>query len=196
MSGQNTYGNAGQVGQGLAEEKLFKVGELAKAVGKTVRAMHLYEEMGLLSPVSRSQGGYRLYTEEAIGRVQWIARLQDMGFSLPDIQGFLRDWQHSANGPSGMGRVVSLFEAKLAETRANVQRLQQLETDLKESLDYLTLCVTSCAPTHTQKDCGCCDHPGHDTKDAPQLVAGLARSQPSSKHDFDVPLRALEGNRS
>src|SRR5258706_8409333 len=107
-------------------EKLFRVGELAKGVRKTVRAMHLYEEMGLLHPVSRSTGGYRLYSEEAISRVRWISRMQELGFSLPEVQSFLKNWEGSQNGPQGMGHVRGVFEAKLADTRNQIARLREL----------------------------------------------------------------------
>ena len=50
----------------MSEAKLLRVGELARVVGKTVRAMHLYEEMGLVKPASRSAGGYRLYAADAV----------------------------------------------------------------------------------------------------------------------------------
>jgi MerR family transcriptional regulator, copper efflux regulator len=166
------------------DEKLIKVGELAKAVGKTVRAMHLYEEMGLLRPVSRSTGGFRLYTTEAVSRVNWISRMQDMGFSLPEVQGFLRTWESSENGPNGMRRVRAVFEEKLAETRAQIARLQTLGRDLEASLSYLELCGT-CGPSHKQSDCGGCDQPGHDPIAAPELVSGMARSH------IDVPLTSL-----
>ena len=169
-------------------EKLMRVGELAKAVGKTVRALHLYEEMGLLKPVSRSAGGYRLYTEDALGRVNWISRLQAMGFSLPDVQGFLRDWEEAANGPAGMARVRSVFEAKLAETRAALEAMQQLERDLESSLSYLHLCGT-CAPSHGHHDCACCDQPGHEAQ-PPDLVSGLARPA-----RIDVPVTNLTDER-
>ena len=43
---------------------LLKVGELAKRTGKTVRAIHLYEELGLLAPAVRSKGGFRLYSRQ------------------------------------------------------------------------------------------------------------------------------------
>ena len=41
---------------------LLKVGELARRTGKTARAIHLYEELGLLTPAVRSKGGFRLYS--------------------------------------------------------------------------------------------------------------------------------------
>ena len=48
---------------------LLRIGQLATACGKTARAMHLYEELGLLKPVVRSKGGFRLYSRAAIHRV-------------------------------------------------------------------------------------------------------------------------------
>jgi DNA-binding transcriptional MerR regulator len=173
-------------------EKQYKVGDLAKVAGKTVRALHLYEELGLLRPISRSAGGYRLYTDEAVSRVRWIARMQDMGFSLPEIQDFLKNWEDSANGPLGMGRVRAVFEAKLAETRDTVTRLKALERELQASLAYLDLCGT-CEPSHTQKDCGCCEQPGHDPARTPDLVSGLAR--PHGRPDVPLGHLMTEGNR-
>ena len=57
----------------------MKIGELARKTGKTVRALHLYEEMGLLKP-GRSEGGFRLYGPDELARVYWIGKLQKMGF--------------------------------------------------------------------------------------------------------------------
>jgi MerR family transcriptional regulator, copper efflux regulator len=167
-------------------EKLMRVGELAKVVGKTVRAMHLYEELGLLRPVSRSAGGYRLYTDEAASRVKWITRMQELGFSLPEVQSFLKNWESSDNGPAGMYRVRAVFDAKLSETRAQIARLKDLERELQASLAYLDLCGR-CEPIHKQNECGCCEQPGHDPATAPELVAGLAKSHTQ----FDVPVGHL-----
>src|SRR5215813_7832626 len=173
-------------------ERLYKVGDLAKATGKTVRALHLYEEMGLLRPDSRSAGGYRLYADDALARVNWIGRMQELGFSLPEIQSFLRQWEQSANGPLGMGHVRAVFEAKLADTRESMVRLGRLERDLQASLAYLELCGT-CGPSHMQKDCGCCTEVGHDPQKTPELVAGLAR--PHARPDVPVGHLTTEGNR-
>jgi DNA-binding transcriptional MerR regulator len=50
----------------------WKVGELAKRTGVSVRALHHYDEIGLLSPSHRSEAGYRLYTEIDVARLQQI----------------------------------------------------------------------------------------------------------------------------
>jgi DNA-binding transcriptional MerR regulator len=88
---------------------LLKVGELAKRTGKTVRAIHLYEELGLLQPSVRSKGGFRLYSLRAAKRIEWIQKLQDLGFSLTEIKAFLRDWEDSETAPKAMDRIREIF---------------------------------------------------------------------------------------
>ena len=46
----------------------LRVGDLARRTGKSVRAIHLYEELGLLEPATRSSGGFRLYHDAAVDR--------------------------------------------------------------------------------------------------------------------------------
>ena len=58
------------LGHSIQRGNLLRVGDIAKATGKTVRAIHLYEELGLLAPVTRSSGGFRLYDPAAIERVR------------------------------------------------------------------------------------------------------------------------------
>ena len=65
--------------------RLWKVGELAKHTGLTVRALHHYDEIGLLSPSHRSEAGYRLYDGEDIARLLQILSLRQLGFSLDEI---------------------------------------------------------------------------------------------------------------
>src|SRR5512135_122848 len=68
---------------------VWKVGELARQTGLTVRTLHYYDEIGLLSPSGRTAAGYRLYTVGDIGRLQQIRSLRQLGFSLEQIQGWL-----------------------------------------------------------------------------------------------------------
>src|SRR5213082_2459543 len=105
----------------------LRVGDLARQTGKTVRAIHLYEEMGLLEPATRSSGGFRLYHPEAVGRVRWIDLLHGLGISLQDSRTALNRWWHSDRGPEAMEELRALFSAKLDETREHIRRQQQLE---------------------------------------------------------------------
>ena len=153
---------------------LLKVGDLARRTGKTVRAIHLYEELGLLAPAVRSKGGFRLYHGRAVTRVEWISKLQDLGFSLTEIKAFLRDWEQTETGPMAMSRLREIFADKLRETQDTISRMTQLAVDLKETLDYMDSC-RSCGPDHHQHECGTCGIHGHDGK-APLLVDGISKS--------------------
>ena len=64
----------------------MKVGELAKRTGVSVRTLHYYDEIGLLSPSHRSEAGYRLYSAEDIARLQQIKSLRQLGFRLEEIR--------------------------------------------------------------------------------------------------------------
>ena len=66
--------------------KPLKIGALAKKTGLTVRALHHYDEIGLLSPSFRSDTGHRLYAERDVHKLQEITLLQLMGFSLAEIK--------------------------------------------------------------------------------------------------------------
>jgi MerR family copper efflux transcriptional regulator len=151
--------------------RTLRVGELARMSGKTVRALHLYEERGLLVPVERSKGGYRLYAQDALVRVRWISKLQDMGFSLSDIQGMLKQWEQSGSAPDAMLRVGELLRDKLQETRDQIARLSALEEELRSSLLYLETCP-SCSPTQELTACTSCELHEQGAA-APDLVAGF-----------------------
>jgi len=170
-------------------DKLMRVGELAKAVNKTVRAMHLYEELGLLEPRARSEGGFRLYGPEAIDRIHWIVKLQAIGFTLAEIQGFVRDFQGAGSAPEATARVRALFHEKQQQIREQIMQLSVIENDVNEALAYLDGCQT-CSTDYTPSECGTCDHQGHQRGEAPPLFAGLSMRQPEDK-EFDVPVTVL-----
>jgi MerR family transcriptional regulator, thiopeptide resistance regulator len=64
----------------------LKVGELAKRTGMTVRALHHYDEIGLLRPSLHTESGHRLYTVADVGRLQQILSLRQLGFALEEIR--------------------------------------------------------------------------------------------------------------
>jgi DNA-binding transcriptional MerR regulator len=153
----------------VEEDRVLRVGDLAQRTRKTVRALHLYEELGLLRPSERSKGGYRLYTADAVLRVRWINKLQEMGFSLPEIKELLVDWEGSGNAAGAMHRVRELYAQKLEETRRQIDTLTTLRAELERSIEYLDTCET-CDPERLVHACARCDL--HDCA-TPELVAGL-----------------------
>ena len=66
-------------------ERRWRIGEVAKATGMTARALHHYDDIGLLVPSERSDAGYRLYSEGDLRRLYRIVALRGMGFTLEEI---------------------------------------------------------------------------------------------------------------
>jgi DNA-binding transcriptional MerR regulator len=93
-------------------ETRWTVGELARRTGLSVRTLHHYDEIGLLSPARRSEAGYRLYSAADVVRLQQIKSLRELGFPLEEIRTFL---QRPDISPL---RVVELHLARLREEMA------------------------------------------------------------------------------
>jgi DNA-binding transcriptional MerR regulator len=151
--------------------KLLRIGQLAELCNKTARALHLYEELGLLRPVIRSRGGFRLYSHAAVERVQWISRLQEADVSLGEISQLLRDLEGQRIGTEAMTKLRSLFSQKLTETREQIEKLTRLEQDLRAGLDYLDGCKV-CDTGTPKSECERCRIHGHNGPQ-PLLVAGI-----------------------
>ena len=93
----------------------WKVGELAGQTGLSVRTLHYYDEIGLLSPSRRTASGHRLYAAGDVVRLQQIKSLQHLGFTLREI----RECLDRPDFP--LGRVVQLHLSQLKE-RIELQR--------------------------------------------------------------------------
>jgi len=158
-----------------APTRLMQIGDLAKETGRTVRAIHLYEELGLLTPAARSKGRYRLYGPESLVRIRWIGRLQEMGFSLGDIQTVVREWERIESAPGATRRMREVYARKLEETREQKRRLEQLEHEIQASIEYLDTCAAVCDPERLVGACSCCDlHEKHQRDvTVPELVQGF-----------------------
>jgi DNA-binding transcriptional MerR regulator len=70
-----------------ADEPYLQIGEVADRTGVTQRTLRFYEERGLLKPPSRMDGGFRLYSDDDVARVEQIKRMQSLlGLTLAEIK--------------------------------------------------------------------------------------------------------------
>lgn len=120
--------------------RLLRIGDLARLTGKTVRALHYYEELGLLHPVGHTQGGFRLYNAEAVARVQAIEKFQEIGMSLSDIKELSKIWEKSSTGKEASGKARDILINKLKETEEMIRRLLATKEELLSSLAVLDFC--------------------------------------------------------
>ncbi len=74
------------------------VGQMADLAGVTVRTLHHYDALGLLTPGARSEAGYRLYEDADCERLQEILFYRELGFGLEEINAILRDPKYDRAG--------------------------------------------------------------------------------------------------
>ncbi len=146
----------------------LKIGELAARAGKSVRAIHLYEQMGLVRPLERSNSGYRLFAEDALSRVRWIDGLQTLGYSLSEIREIDLEFEKRHLGPQSAALLRKRFKEKLAETRKTIEKLESLARELEMGLDYLETCKT-CIPPLPRTACPDCQVPRENPVKTPLL---------------------------
>jgi DNA-binding transcriptional MerR regulator len=70
-------------------EPTMQIGEVAERIGLSLRTIRYYEEVGLITPSARSQGGFRLYTEHDAVRLQVVKDMKPLGFSLDEMRDLL-----------------------------------------------------------------------------------------------------------
>jgi DNA-binding transcriptional MerR regulator len=65
---------------------LRQIGEVVDAVGLSLRTVRFYEEAGLVIPVARTAGGFRLYDDDSIARLRLIMQMKPLGFTLDEMR--------------------------------------------------------------------------------------------------------------
>src|SRR5471032_1758314 len=107
---------------------MLKVGELAKRSGLTVRTLHHYDSIGLLTPTARSDTGYRLYQRADIARLHQIQALRRFGMSLSEIGALL------AHPDTPLSGILAQQVAALDRQIEQATRLRGLLTQLQRQL--------------------------------------------------------------
>jgi DNA-binding transcriptional MerR regulator len=105
----------------------WRIGELARETGLTVRTLHHYDQLGLLSPLSRTEGGHRCYTSGDVRRLHRIVALRSLGISLEEI-GTLLDGEPDPTG---------LLRRQLDVVEERIRKASDLRARLLDVLNNL-----------------------------------------------------------
>lgn len=106
----------------------LKVGALARRTGLTVRTLHHYDQIGLLSPAKRTPSGHRVYGVEEVRRLQQIASLRHLGLTLEQIGEALRDPENS------LEHVLKLQIERIRDEIRSRERMRGLLEHLRDRL--------------------------------------------------------------
>jgi DNA-binding transcriptional MerR regulator len=114
----------------MAEAVTHQIGEVAERIGLSLRTIRYYEEVGLVVPSGRTQGGFRLYTDHDIERLRLIKQMKPLEFSLEDMRSLLTLLDRFA-GPDPEQDRDELLDRLLFHVEAVEQRCATLRTQLE-----------------------------------------------------------------
>jgi MerR family copper efflux transcriptional regulator len=105
---------------------LLQIGQVAERTGLSLRTIRFYEENGLVRPTSRTEGGFRLYSEDDVARLEVIRRMKPLGFTLEEMQELLTLLADLAGSPADaalVDRLRMFHEAATARVLALREQL-------------------------------------------------------------------------
>ncbi|WP_203338328.1 MerR family transcriptional regulator [Nocardioides limicola] len=121
----------------------IQIGEVAERTGLSLRTIRYYEEMGLVVPDARSTGGFRLYTEADVARLQLVKRMKPLDFTLEETRDLLevRDALEAAEDEDVRDALVARLQgfqeaaqARVAAVRSQLAIAEGFAEDLAREL--------------------------------------------------------------
>jgi DNA-binding transcriptional MerR regulator len=109
----------------------MRIGQLAAQTGFSVRTIRFYEQSGLLPAPQRTEGGYRVYDQDAVAQLRFVRSAQALGLSLAEIAEVLRVRDH--RGPP-CSYVAELIETHISAVETRIKQLAALRDELRTRL--------------------------------------------------------------
>ncbi|EEX93919.1 Zn(II)-responsive regulator of ZntA [Vibrio orientalis CIP 102891 = ATCC 33934] len=106
----------------------MNIGAVSKLTGLSSKSIRLYEDKGLITSPSRSDSGYREYSEQQVQELNLISRAKNAGFSLIECKEFV---QLASNPNRKSSEVKAKAKEKLAEVEVKIKELKEIERQLK-----------------------------------------------------------------
>lgn len=107
----------------------YKTKELAKLAGISVRTLHYYDQIGLLSPSKRSEGNYRIYHENDVDRLQQILFFKEAGLKLEQIKSLMKNLNTDKR--------LKILESHLETLKVELKRKKILIENVKKTMQVL-----------------------------------------------------------
>ena len=133
------------------------IGAAAAQTGVSAKMIRYYESLGLLGKVSRTDNGYRHYSETEVHMLRFIKRARELGFSMAEIGELVSLWNNRRRASASVKRIAQKHADELAQRVAAMQEMQRTLAALIDScqgdnrpdcpiLDSLAGGVGCCAP--------------------------------------------------
>jgi MerR family copper efflux transcriptional regulator len=101
------------------------IGDAARLSGVSAKMVRHYESLGLLPRVTRTDSGYRQYSEAEVHTLRFIKRARDLGFSMEEIGELVSLWQNRRRASASVRRIAQKHAQDLAQRIAAMQEMQK-----------------------------------------------------------------------
>ena len=101
------------------------IGDAARLSGVSAKMVRHYESLGLLPRVTRTDSGYRQYSEAEVHTLRFIKRARDLGFSMEEIGELVGLWQNRRRASASVRRIAQKHSEDLAQRIAAMQEMQR-----------------------------------------------------------------------
>ena len=114
----------------------MNIGEAAKISGVNAKLIRHYESIGVIPKASRSESGYRSYSESDVNILSFVKRARNLGFAMKEIKKLVSLWKNrsraSADVKSLAVKHIEEMEQKIAELQGMVKTLKHLSKNCRE----------------------------------------------------------------
>lgn len=114
----------------------MQIGEVAERTGLSLRTIRWYDEVGLVVPSSRSPGGFRLYTEADVDRLNLIKRMKPLEFSLEEMRDLLSVLDRLSGTPERRNERSELRDRLVMYQHAVAARIDALREQLSTAEQF------------------------------------------------------------
>ena len=121
-------------------DSMMKISAFTEYTQRSPRTLRYYEELGLRSPQGRTESGFRLDRADQALRLECIDQLKAMGCLLSDIQQLIESWRSKPIAQQGMRFLGAAYQCKFVDVRSATKRLTAIESEIAESIKFLTGC--------------------------------------------------------
>ena len=120
---------------------LLKIGDFARLAETNLRTLRYYEELGLLVPASRSQGGFRYYRPTDLNRLRTIRDLQELGLALEKIGELLATRDAGASRSEWLAQIHTAIAEQERLVAERIEELQARRDELSQAKQRLSVCA-------------------------------------------------------
>lgn len=135
---------------------MMRIGDLAAKAGITTRTLRYYQELGIIEPDRRTQGGFRLYSDEQLRRLHIIQSLKSLGFDLERIRALFNLRNTVETGGDLAREMIEQLQAHQRQVEEKITEYEAMKTRNDKAIGVLQGCLC-CSIRVLERDCRQCE---------------------------------------